>query len=208
MGQRWKYRHGELCGIQTLAHAHGKIWYGGLVCSCMDLSELAYPYPPFIIQVFRSTYCGSGRLSVVVVGSRLFVRSVQYMVRHRSNCLRQGFLFCWSSLENVNFRPARSTAGIKTKIIGRHAELRAVDGEISEALVKNVSFKWKPGQRIYLRLPTIGLSNHILSQSQNNCDRSLSTFSNDTHLVIQKWSGFTRRLHRKAITTVDGRTIG
>jgi len=118
------------------------------------------------------------------------------------------FLFCWSSWENVRLRPTRSTAGTKTKIIGHHAKLRAIDDHTSEVLIKDVSFKWKPGQHIYLRLPTMGpLESHPFTIA-NNCDRSMSTSSNDIHLVIQKQSGFTRRLHQKAKSAAEGGAIG
>lgn len=99
------------------------------------------------------------------------------------------FLFCWSSWEDVRLRPTRSTTGTKTKIIGHHAELRAIDDETSEVLVKDVSFKWKLGQYIYLRLPTMGpLKSHPFTIA-NNCDRSLSTSSNDIILSFRSSHG-------------------
>jgi hypothetical protein len=161
----------ELCGVRTLAHAHGKIWDGAVVCSRIDLSELACPYPPFITRILHSsTSCCSSSLSVAAVGSRSFVRSVQYLVRHRSSCLRLDFLVLLVFLGECQVRPTRSTTGTKTKIIGHHAEFRAIDDETSEVLVKDMSFKWKPGQYIYLRLPTMGpLESHPFKIG-NNCD--------------------------------------
>lgn len=117
------------------------------------------------------------------------------------------FLLCWSSWENIRLRPTRSAAGNKTKIIGHHADLRAIDDETSEVVVKDIRFNWKPGQHIYLRLPIIGpLESHPFTIA-NHCDRTSSPSRNDIHLVIQAQSGFTRRLHRKAKSAPEGRAI-
>jgi hypothetical protein len=116
-------------------------------------------------------------------------------------------LLCWSSWENVRLRRSRSTAGTKTKIIGHHAELRAIDDETSEVIVKDISFKWKPGQHIYLRLPTMGpLESHPFTIA-NSCERIVLPSSQDIHLVIQAQSGFTKRLHRKAKSAAKGSAI-
>lgn len=118
------------------------------------------------------------------------------------------FLLCWSSWENVRLRPTRSAGGTKTKIIGHHAELRAIDDETSEVVVKDISFKWKPGQHIYLRLPAMGpLESHPFTIA-NNCGQSSLPSAQDIHLVIQAQSGFTRRLHRKAKSAMEGRAVG
>jgi hypothetical protein len=117
------------------------------------------------------------------------------------------FIFCWSSWENVRLRTMRTT-GTKTKIIGHHAELRLCDDETSELIVKDISFKWKPGQHIYLRLPTMGpLESHPFTIA-NVCGKGTSPIGNDIRLVIQAQSGFTRRLHRKAKSAPEGRAIG
>jgi hypothetical protein len=118
------------------------------------------------------------------------------------------FLLCWSSWENIRLRKSGNPAGFKTKLIGHHAELRAIDDETSELVVKAVSFKWRPGQHIYLRVPMMGpLESHPFTIA-NNCDRISALSSQDIHLVIQAQSGFTRRLHRKAKSVTGGRTIG
>jgi hypothetical protein len=83
------------------------------------------------------------------------------MVRHRSNCLRHTFLVLLVFLGEYNLQPTRSITGTKTKIIDHHAELRAIDDETSEVLIKVVSFKWKPGQ--YLSEITHNGSSQIIS---------------------------------------------
>jgi NAD(P)H-flavin reductase len=118
------------------------------------------------------------------------------------------FLFCWSSWENVRIRPIKETTEVKPKIIGHHAELRALDDETSEIIVKDVSFKWIPGQHVYLRLPTVGpIESHPFTIA-NVCKRKSASRGSDVQLVIQAQSGFTRRLHRKAQSAPEGSKLG
>lgn len=118
------------------------------------------------------------------------------------------FLFCWSSWGNVHIRLTKETTEVKPKLIGHHAELRALDDETSEVIVKDVSFKWIPGQHIYLRLPTVGpIESHPFTIA-NVCKRRFASSGSDLQLVIQAQSGFTRRLHRKARLAPEGSKLG
>lgn len=118
------------------------------------------------------------------------------------------FLFCWSSWENVRLRSTRSDTGTKATLIGHHAELRACDDWTSEVIVKDIRFTWEPGQHVYLRLPTVGLFESHPFTIANACGKSTSPTGNDIRLVIQAQSGFTRRLHRKAKSALEGRSVG
>jgi predicted ferric reductase len=119
------------------------------------------------------------------------------------------FLFCWSSWANVRLRPTKSEQGVKSKLIGHHAEIRALDDETTEVVVKDIPFSWKPGQHVYLRLPTMSspLESHpfTIANVRKTAD---VTGVNDVQLIIQAQKGFTRRLHRKAEQAPGGSKLG
>jgi NAD(P)H-flavin reductase len=118
------------------------------------------------------------------------------------------FLFCWTWWENVHLCPKRRTTGPQYKLIGHHADLRALDDVTTEVTIKDVSFSWRPGQHIFLRLPTLGpLESHPFTIA-NFCERAAGASCNEIQLVIQAQRGFTRRLHRKASSASNGRSIG
>jgi hypothetical protein len=118
------------------------------------------------------------------------------------------FLFCWSLRENVQFRLASRPKDLKPKMIGHHAELRALDDETSEVVVKDVSMKWKAGQHIYLRVPALGPTESHPFTIANVCNKNSHVVTNEIQLVIQAQSGFTRRLHRKAKMAPEGSKLG
>jgi NAD(P)H-flavin reductase len=120
----------------------------------------------------------------------------------------KAFLFCWTWWENVQLCPKRRTTSPPHKLIGHHAELRALDDVTTEVVIKDVSFSWRPGQHIFLRLPALGpLESHPFTIA-NFCERTAGASCNEIQLIIQAQRGFTRRLHRKASLASSGRPIG
>jgi NAD(P)H-flavin reductase len=118
------------------------------------------------------------------------------------------FLFCLTWWENIQLRPKRSTAGRQSKLVGHHAELRALDDETTEVIVNGISFSWHPGQHVFLRLPTLGPFESHPFTIANICKRTTDASCTEIQLVIQAQRGFTRRLHRKASSAPNGGSIG
>jgi NAD(P)H-flavin reductase len=114
------------------------------------------------------------------------------------------FLLCWTLWANVSIRSAKGSAGRTPKKIGHHAELRALDDETTEVIVKDIGFSWYPGQHIYLRLPSVGPTEAHPFTIANVCKQTTGAAHNDIQLIIQAQTGFTRRLYRKAKIAAPG----
>ena len=111
-------------------------------------------------------------------------------------------LFCWSVYRNVVIR--RRTVPSSSRWLGYRAELQAVKGDITMVTLRDVAFKWKVGQHIYLRLPKMGiLESHPFTISGVPSKPS-SSDSNEVRLIVRAHSGFTRRLHRRAQSSLQG----
>ena len=100
--------------------------------------------------------------------------------------------WAWAIYRNVNIFRGK---GIFTKAmdrIGYRAQLQAVPGDTTRVTLKNVTWKWKPGQHIYLWIPRIGwIEAHPFTIS-NTVSRSGVS---DATFAIRAHSGFSRRIH-------------
>ncbi|KAK4180214.1 putative ferric reductase transmembrane component [Triangularia setosa] len=82
--------------------------------------------------------------------------------------------------------------------IGHQAQLRAVGDSITVVTIKDVHFKWRAGQHLYLWMPRIGIAEaHPYTIA---CAHRLpeTCICNSIQLVVRKHSGFSKRLHEFA----------
>ncbi|KAK4140493.1 FAD-binding domain-containing protein [Dichotomopilus funicola] len=85
--------------------------------------------------------------------------------------------------------------------IGHQAQLKAVGDSITVITIKDVHFKWRPGQHLYLWVPRVGLAEaHPYTIA---CAHQLAgtCICNSIQLVVRKHNGFSRRLHEFASRT-------
>ncbi len=98
----------------------------------------------------------------------------------------------WMAYRNVNIFRGKSIFSKAMDRIGYKAILQAVPGDTTRVTIKNVTWKWKPGQHIYLCIPRIGwIEAHQLTIS-NTVGKSRA---NDAVFAMRAHSGFSRRLH-------------
>lgn len=115
-------------------------------------------------------------------------------------------LFCWSVYRNIVLKH-RGGEPLSSRRLGYRAELQALNRDITMVTLRNVAFKWKVGQHIYLRVPKIGIfESHPFTISSIPATSSSSP-SNDVRLIIRAHSGFTRRLHRRALPSLQGDSV-
>lgn len=115
-------------------------------------------------------------------------------------------LFCWSVYRNIAVRQ-RGAEPSSSRLLGYRAELEALNRDITMVTLRDVAFKWKVGQHIYLRLPKIGIFESHPFTISSIPSKSSSSVSNDVHLIIRAHSGFTRRLHRRALPSLQGDAV-
>lgn len=82
--------------------------------------------------------------------------------------------------------------GTLRPLLGFHASVEALPHNYLKLNFHNASFKWKPGQHIFISIPTCGfLESHPFTIASD-------PISKDMTIYIKSHSGFTRRLHKKA----------
>ncbi|KAL2161786.1 hypothetical protein VTH06DRAFT_7570 [Thermothelomyces fergusii] len=85
--------------------------------------------------------------------------------------------------------------------IGHQALFKAVGDTTTVVTIKDVHFKWRPGQHLYLWVPRLGpLEAHPYTIA---CAHKLpeTCICNSIQLVVRKHGGFSRRLHEFAAKT-------
>ena len=100
--------------------------------------------------------------------------------------------------QNIKFSPNRSRCKGGQRI-GHLAQIRAVGDSITVINIKDVHFKWKAGQHLYLWLPAIGpMEAHPYTIA---CAHQLpeTCICNSIQLVVRKHGGFSKRLHDRAV---------
>ncbi|OBT59891.1 hypothetical protein VE03_10724 [Pseudogymnoascus sp. 23342-1-I1] len=103
-------------------------------------------------------------------------------------------MYGWTAWTNAP-APKKTSTGL-SNFIGHRAEIRAVNTEMTEVIIHDVQFKWAAGQHIYLRIPSLApLEAHPFTIA-SACPSTSSTSS--IQLLIEKRSGFTKRLHAAA----------
>ena len=111
------------------------------------------------------------------------------------------YRFCILLCRNVAILKKSSglTAG---KRLGHSATLEALAGDITRLTVHNVRFSWKAGQHVLLWCPTLGpLESHPFTIA-NIPEENPATGSKTVQLIIRARSGFTRKLFRRATSSV------
>jgi predicted ferric reductase len=100
--------------------------------------------------------------------------------------------------QNTRLFPDRS--GCKGgQRLGHQAQLKAVGDSITVVTIKDVHFKWRAGQHLYLWVPRIGVAEaHPYTIA---CAHQLpdTCICNSIQLVVRKHRGFSRRLHDFAV---------
>ncbi|KAL1843542.1 hypothetical protein VTJ49DRAFT_1135 [Mycothermus thermophilus] len=95
--------------------------------------------------------------------------------------------------QNVQLFPDKSKCSGGRRI-GHAAQLTAVSDSVAVITIKDVHFKWRAGQHLYLWLPSIGVAEaHPYTIA---CAHSLpeTCICNSIQLVVRKHRGFSRRL--------------
>jgi len=95
--------------------------------------------------------------------------------------------------QNVKLRPEKGCNGGQK--IGHQAQVRAVGDSVTVVTIKDVHFKWRAGQHLYLWVPSIGpLEAHPYTIA---CAHQLpeTCICNSIQLVLRKHKGFSRRIH-------------
>jgi NAD(P)H-flavin reductase len=113
------------------------------------------------------------------------------------------FMACWTAWANISV-PTKGKSG-SAQVIGHQAEIRTLNNEMSEVIVHDVKFRWAAGQHIYLRIPSIGpIESHpfTIANAYNNPTGP----KNSIQLIVEKKSGFTKRLHTAASKAPSGGT--
>ncbi|KAK0631148.1 hypothetical protein B0T17DRAFT_530266 [Bombardia bombarda] len=103
----------------------------------------------------------------------------------------RAILLVW---QNVKFAPNRSNCKGGQRI-GHQAQVRAVGASIAVITIKDVHFKWRAGQHLYLWMPKLGLAEaHPYTIA---CAHKLpeTCICNSIQLVVRKHKGFSKRLH-------------
>lgn len=105
----------------------------------------------------------------------------------------------WTAWTNVSLRKGEKD-GESAQVIGHKAEIRTLNDSMVEVIVHDVKFKWAAGQHIYLRMPTVGV-NPIESHPftiANAYNNPSDIGRNSIQLIVEKKTGFTKRLHNAA----------
>ncbi|KAK0712101.1 hypothetical protein B0H67DRAFT_555956 [Lasiosphaeris hirsuta] len=99
--------------------------------------------------------------------------------------------------QNIKFFPSKANCKGGQRI-GHQAQIRAVGDSITVVTIKDVHFKWRAGQHLYLWMPKIGpLEAHPYTIA---CAHQLpdTCICNSIQLVVRKHKGFSRRLYDAA----------
>ncbi|KAI1373360.1 ferric reductase like transmembrane component-domain-containing protein [Hypoxylon crocopeplum] len=106
---------------------------------------------------------------------------------------RLGLLF-W---QNINLRPNRSSCE-GGQWIGHQAQLSPLGGSMTVLTIKDVHFKWRAGQHLYLWLPRVApfeVHPYTIASAHQLPD---TCTCNSIQLVVRSHSGFSKRLHQFA----------
>lgn len=107
----------------------------------------------------------------------------------------RALLLLWQNVK-VRVDKSRCAGGQR---IGHQAQIRAVGDSITVVTIKDVHFKWRAGQHLYLWMPKVGLfDSHPYTIA---CAHQLpgTCICNSIQLVVRKHNGFSRRLHNFAL---------
>ncbi|KAG6025931.1 hypothetical protein E4U41_001402 [Claviceps citrina] len=109
--------------------------------------------------------------------------------------------------QNTRWKVDRSAcSGMKR--LGHKISARAVGDSITVLTIKDVHFRWHPGQHIYLWIPRLGLlESHPYTIA---CAHQMAGLCccNSVQLIVRAHKGFSRRVHRHAVRHADKTLTG
>ena len=101
-------------------------------------------------------------------------------------------MWAWTAWVN---RPSK-TADAKSKAVaGYKATIKALNDDTTSVVIHNPRFSWKAGQHIYLRLPSMSYYNPLEAHPFTIANAPSPSSNSDLELIIEKKTGFTKRLH-------------
>ncbi|KAK8041649.1 ferric reductase like transmembrane component [Apiospora rasikravindrae] len=107
---------------------------------------------------------------------------------------RLGMLL-WQNVKFTKPNPSRCKGGQR---FGHHTQIAAVGDTITVLTIKDVHFKWRAGQHLYLWLPSVGaFETHPFTIASAH-QMPETCICNSIQLVIRSHSGFSKRLHEYA----------
>lgn len=127
--------------------------------------------------------------------------SISFLVFDRA---MRWVLLLW---QNVRLRP-QGTACQGMKHLGHRVAARVVGQETTVITIKDVHFKWKAGQHIYLWLPHLGpFEAHPYTIA---CAHKLegTCCCNSVQLVVRAHNGFSKRIHEYATKNLTSELTG
>ncbi|OAA58974.1 ferric-chelate reductase [Niveomyces insectorum RCEF 264] len=106
-------------------------------------------------------------------------------------------LLVWQNVK-VRPNPSRCKGGQR---IGHQAQIRAVGDDITVVTIKDVHFRWRAGQHLYLWMPWIGpFEQHPYTIAcAHQVPGGGTCICNSIQLVVRKHGGFSKRLHDRAV---------
>ncbi|KAH7038331.1 ferric-chelate reductase [Microdochium trichocladiopsis] len=113
--------------------------------------------------------------------------------------LVRGCMLVW---QNTKLNPVRSRCSGGQRW-GHQVQLAVVGDATTVVTIKDVHFKWRPGQHLWLWLPRIGLVD--IHPYTIACPHRMpkTCICNSIQLVIRSHSGFSKKLHRHARKMAD-----
>lgn len=120
--------------------------------------------------------------------------SISFLVFDR---IARWILLGW---RNLHFRPNTSSCQGQ-KRVGHNVSIKAVGSLTTLVTIKDVHFKWKAGQYIYLWLPRVGLLEshpYTIACAHQPAGSTICT-CNSIQLIIRAHTGFSKRLHTHAL---------
>jgi NAD(P)H-flavin reductase len=124
-------------------------------------------------------------------------------------CFDRVFRFGLLVWQNIKFDPTRTRCKGGQRV-GHQTQIKAVGKSTTVLTIKDVHFKWRAGQHLYLWLPRVGaVETHPYTIA---CPHQMpdTCICNSIQLVIRSHSGFSKRLNqfaRQAETTGKQRSL-
>ena len=158
------------------------------ITGLVPLRRLAYEV--FVLQHILS---GAAFLWLIYLHAPVYARfyvwiAIGFMLFDRAARI------AWGLFRNVNVFRTRRTISRLADRVGYRAELQVVPGDTTTVTIKNVPWKWTPGQHIYLSIPRVGFVEahpFTITNTPSKDSKQLSTAT----IAIRAHNGFTKRLH-------------
>lgn len=114
-------------------------------------------------------------------------------------------LLAW---RNTRIRPTGSACQAQRRV-GHVVSVKTAGPDTSLVTIKDVHFKWRAGQHVYLWLPRVGaLEAHpyTIASAHKPPAESAGCYCNSVQLIVRAHGGFSRRLHSFATNKPDAAT--